>query len=206
MARRGWFFWTIAIGFGLPAGAVLLFVLYFFAWFRAGIFYAGDGTYRLGAGDATFQVEFPAVDLTRRGRSTFRFKRLAPKMGYVVALRVSGANDETFETPENRPNGKVLIHLRNEEGETVFRESRLLREWRWLRTRASISGESREVPIGGGSVTFERLNVGADEGWGTHFTPRFFGSYILEVVVEEPSTNAHGWTVHPVIEGYTALP
>jgi len=194
---------------------ILTFVLYFVAWFNSGIFYSGDGVYRRDSGVAAFQVEFPPVDLTRPGRSTFRFTRLAPEMSYVVGLRISGrvghalATDEYGRrdlSPGQRPDGKVLIQLRNENCEIVFRESRFVPEWDWLRTMASIRGESREVPIGGGSVTFEWLNVGPDHGWGTHFTPRFLGRYTLDIVVEQPSTNAGRFVVHPVIEGYTALP
>ena len=50
-------------------GATLFFG-YLFAWFHAGAFFSGDGKYRRGAGEATFQVEFPAIYVSRPRKST----------------------------------------------------------------------------------------------------------------------------------------
>ncbi|HYC88693.1 MAG TPA: hypothetical protein VEO54_05745 [Thermoanaerobaculia bacterium] len=182
---------------GLPLAAVLAFLLYLVAWFHAGVLYSGDGTYRRYAGETTFQVAFPPIDLTRPGRYSFRFTRLAPPMHYTVGFRV----------PERTGlDAQVSMQLQNERGEMVFRHARRLSEWNWLQDRATIDGAITEVPIGGGSVRIERLGAGPDDGWGTHFTPRFSGTYTLTIVVERAGTSPAPLLAYPVIEAYTAGP
>lgn len=206
--------WLAAAIVAVPVAAVLLYILYVVAWFNAGVLYSGDGIYRRGAGEAAFQVELPPVDLTRPGRSEYRFTRLGPPMRYVIGFRVRDQNgaavrldDGRSDLPAaDRPNAWVRIELHNEKGQTVFRHSRPLQDWNWLRNMAVIDGELTEVPIGGGSVEIKLLGVGPDGGWGTHFEPRYFGTYTLIVDVESASTNAQRQTVRPVIEAYMALP
>lgn len=118
-------------------------------------------------------------------------------MTYVVGLRVPGRTGL---------DARVSMQLHNERGEMVFRHSRRLSEWNWLRDLAAIDGSTTEVPIGGGSVRIELLGVGTDGGWGTHFTPRFSGTYTLTIVVERPKTGTAPLLAYPVIEGYTAGP
>jgi hypothetical protein len=188
-----------------------LFIAYLFAWFHFGAFYSGDGTYRTGVNGAAFQVEFAPVDLSRVGRYTFHFTRLAPPQGYVVGLRVydetsaARARDDSASNlePGVRPRALVAMSLQNERGQVVFRHQRRLDDWDWLRNIATISGKSVEVLIGGGSVRIENQNVEPDGGWGTHFTPRWSGRYRLTIEVLQPDPAASRLVVHPVIEGYT---
>jgi len=137
-------------------------------------------------GDATFQAEFPPIDLSSAGKRTF---------GYAVGLKFQDAR---------RTSAVVAITLRNEHGEVVFAQKRRLTDWTWRRNLAVINGGSIEVPIGGGSVRIENQGVGPDGGWGTHFTPRWSGRYTLILEVLQPDPEAAGLVVHPVIEGYTA--
>ena len=191
----------VAIGVLVAAPVVLvltaavLFIAYIVAWFNAGIFFSGDGTYRRGVDGAAFQVKFPAVDLSRTSRSTFHFTRLAPPIDYAVGLRVDS---------ERRPSAVVSMTLQNERGEVVFQQKRRLSEWLWRRNMAVIHGESAEVPIGSGSVRIENRGKGPDGGWGTYFEPRWLGRYNLTVEVVEPDPLTPRLLANPVIEAYTA--
>ena len=135
-------------------------------------------------------------------------------MKYFAGLRVFDANAEPIRVdeydrpdllPEERPHATVLMQLQNEKGETVFRHSRSLQDWDWLRNMAMIDGKIVEVP-GPGSVRSQRLDVGPDGGWGTSFEPRFSGRYTLVVVVEPANTGSQRLLLHPVMEAYTASP
>ena len=173
-------------------GGVALVIAYFVYWSNAGAFFSGDGVYRKGVDGAAFQVAFPAVDLSRKGRTTFHFTRMAPPMGYTVGLRVA-----------SRSPAVVTMTLANERNETIFRESGPLSQWMWRKDMASIDGKRTEVPIDDrGSVRIERLGVGPDGGWGTHFEPRWSGHYTLtiDVLEADPSRTV----ARPVIEGYMA--
>ena len=171
-------------------GAALIFA-YLFGIYHAGMFYSGDGEYRKGVDGAAFQVSFPDVDLSKRGRSTFRFTRLGPEMGYAVGLRIP--------TPSN---AVVAMTMMNERGEIVFHEQRPLSQWTWHRDLAIINGVTDEIPIGGGSVRIQPRGVGPDGGWGTHFDPRWSGRYTLTVEVLEPDRSPTA--ARPVMEAYMA--
>lgn len=197
---------VIGVLVGLPAAvlllAVALFFAYIFVWFSSGALFSGDGKYRRGVEGAAFQVQFPPIDLSRPGRYSFSFTRLAPPMGYSVGLRLYDRPDE----PSALPSAVVAITLSNERGELVFAQKRRLSDWNWRRNMAVINGRSVEVPIGGGSVRIQNLDIGPDGGWGTHFTPRWRGRYTLTLEVLQPDPAAARLVVRPVIEGYTAGP
>ena len=196
----------------LAFGALFLFI---FAWFHAGALYSGDGTYRTGVGEAAFQVAFPPVDLTRRVHYRYTFTRLGPPLDYDVGFRVAARNGKPLRIDEYRrpdlaapdyPSAIIAISMVNERHEQIFREVRRLSEWNWLRNMAVIDSKIVEVPIGGGSVRIERVGVGPDGGWGTHFYPRWSGRYTLDVEVIEPDPRAKELIAQPVIEGYGAGP
>ena len=175
----------------LILGGAALFILAIVGWFNAGLLFSGDGVYRKGVDGATFQVEFPAVDLSRQGKYTFHFTRMAPSMSYAVGLHV----------PE-RSSALVAMTMSNERGQIVFQQKRRLLDWTWNRDMAVINGALSEVPIGGGSVRIQLDGVGPDGGWGTHFEPRWSGHYTLTIEVFEPDSKR--LLARPVIEGYTA--
>jgi hypothetical protein len=50
-------------------------------------------------------------------------------------------------------------------------------------------------------VRVEPVNVGADDGWGTYFTPRRDGRYTLHFAVLEPDPNLAGFDVRLMVEG-----
>ncbi len=195
---------TVAAGvlLAIPVVLILGFVALIIGWFNAGIFFSGDGKYQRGIDGAAFQIEFPAVDLSRSGRYTFHFTRVAPPIGYAVGFRVF---DGRRDLPSGaRPSAIVSMSLRNERGEIVFQQKRRMSDWNWRHNMAVINGVSEEVPIGGGSVRVENRGVGPDGGWGTYFMPRWLGRYSLTVEILEPDPNAARLLVCPVIEGYTA--
>ena len=188
---------TVAIGvlLGVPVvivvGGVALIFAYLYGYYHAGMFYSGDGEYRKGVDGAAFQVSFPAVDLSKRGRSAFHFTRLGPEMSYAVGLHVPPPS-----------NAVVAMTMTNERGEIVFRQQRPLSQWTWNRDLAVINGIIDEIPIGGGSVRIQPRDVGPDGGWGTHFAPRWSGRYTLTIDVIEPDPSRT--VARPVIEGYMA--
>lgn len=189
--------WTVAVTvlLAIPVvvvlGGVALFIGWIFFWFHEDFFFSGDGVMRHAVGDATFQVEFPAVDLSKAGHYEFHFTRLAPPMGYAVGFRVP-----------DRSSALVSMTMSNERGETVFQQKRRLSDWSWNRDMAVIDGVIEEVPIGGGSVRIEQRGRGPDGGWGTFFEPRWSGRYTLTIEVIEPDSKR--LLARPVIEGYTA--
>lgn len=206
---------AVAVAVGIPVLLVGLVVLYIAAWFHAGALYSGDGEYRRGVGEAAFQVAFRPIDISKPGRHRYRFTRLGPSLNYSVGLRFTDSQKHPIQMDEygrpdlkvsQRPSAIVAIALTNERREQVFSHKRRLTEWSWLRNMAEIDEKIIEVPIGGGSVRIERVGVGPDDGWGTHFTPRWFGKYELEVQVVEADERAAALLATPVIEGYGAWP
>lgn len=206
---------VIASIIAIPVLLVAAFVLYIFAWFHAGALFHGDGQYRTGVGEAAFQVAFPIVDLSRPGQYRYTFTRLGPSLDYSAGFRIldrggNAVNLDEYGRPDlpsaNHPAAVVEMSLTNERHEKVFREVRRLSDWNWLRNMAEVNSKIVEVPIGEGSVRIERIGVGPDGGWGTHFTPRWLGRYTLEVKVLEPDPRAANLRAEPVIEGYVAWP
>ena len=165
--------------------------------------------------EAAFQVAFPPVDLSKRGRYRYRFTRLGPSLDYSVGFRVARSSGEPVNTDEygrpdlaasKRPTALVAISLKNERSERVFSHTRRLSEWNWLRNMAEVQGKTSEVPIGGGSVPIDCVGVGPDDGWGTHVKPRWLGTYDLEIQVIEPDQEVVELVAVPVMEAYVAWP
>jgi hypothetical protein len=206
---------AVGVVVGIPVLLIGFVVLYLAAWFHAGALYSGDGEYRRGVGETAFQVAFPPIDISKTGRHRYKFTRLGPSLNYAVGLRFMDSQKRPVQMDEygrpdlkvsQRPGAVVAVALTNERHEQVFSHKRRLTEWSWLRNMAEIDEKIIEVPIGGGSVRIERVGVGPDDGWGTHFTPRWFGKYELEIQVVEADKQAAALPATPVIEGYVAWP
>ncbi len=140
-----------------------------------GSLYSGDGRYVREQGSSS--VLLGALPLDRPNTQVFQIKRLGP--GYMWRAEIQG--------PPGVPGATVQISLRDSQRRVVFERTERLDRWRgepggfkWL------VGEGREVLVQGG-VSYERLGVGLDQGWGTSFVPRASVSYELAVTLLEPS-------------------
>lgn len=109
-------------------------------------------------------------------------------------LRASSPGDAILDTKPV----SALAHLRveNERGDVVIDQRAPLDQWVWSGaiSRKSESfvyarGDEREVPIGPDTVRLERANVKADNGWGTYFTPRRDGRYVVKLEIHGRDQN-----------------
>jgi hypothetical protein len=208
----------IGLLIGVPAIAIAMIVGWIFLFFNAGALYAGDGEYLKGDGDrieATFRVEFTAIDLTKPGRSTFTFTRLGPWIPFHAGICILNGDGKPIAVDEygrpdlpeeQRPSPRIRMSLDSEDGR-VFSQIRSLDEWNWLRNFAQIHGRIAEYQDREGNTRFRRVDpVGLDDGYSTSFTPRWFGNYTLVVEVIDPDPKASSIIAVPVMEAYTASP
>ena len=155
--------------------------------------YRGDG--RLldrgwSAAHNRYTVDLGAVDLASCGRRTF-VMALMPVTEFTVGLELTTSDGTAVDV------GKLTtpLHLRlsNEKNELVFEIRAALSDWVLSRVRDQhhrgflyLRGPEAHVPSSADTFRIERRNVQADGGWGTYFTPRRDGSYVLVIDCEAP--------------------
>lgn len=157
-----------------------------------GHLYAGAGAYEKKGG--LYQVRLGTIPLGRTGAQNLRIENLGPGWEWDVGFRVEAVREGVevlSESEELRaeflPKALVKLTLTNERRQTVFSRTARLDALDWLRNRAAVRGEGREYEVSPGTWAYRRFDVGPDKGWGTSFTPRFSGQYVLRWEVIEPA-------------------
>jgi hypothetical protein len=164
--------------------------------------YHGDGTFTpIMAPSALcrdgYTVDLGAVELGAPGEITHALAGLPPveaAIGLAIERRpnASKAGDEVFGA-QRRPSTLIELTLRDAAGHTVLSRREQLTQWIGSRalsdpTRAFLyqRGTETEIPVAPGTVRVERFPIGADDSWGTYFTPRRDARYTLHFAVVEP--------------------
>jgi hypothetical protein len=167
--------------------------------------YRGDGTFTPIAAPSAlcrdgYTIDLGAVDLGATGE-TMRALVGLPSTEAVIGLAVErrqGATDlQTEVFGAQRPASLVEVTLRDAAGHIVL--SRRERLTQWIGSRALGDpgrvflyqrGTQTEIPVAPGTVKIERFPIGADDSWGTYFTPRRGARYTLHFAVVEPGQPA----------------
>lgn len=153
--------------------------------------YSGDGklTDDRFSPSQRFSVALGRVDMSRAAVQTFRLAGL-PTRDFVLGFQVSDPRPASEPLYDSRPiSTMVRMTLTDETARIVVDESRPLNEWVWSgspRERTSfvyLQGLSRDVPVSDGVVSPQPIGLKSDAGWGTSFTPRRDGRYVLRVEI-----------------------
>jgi hypothetical protein len=86
----------------------------------------------------------------------------------------------------------IGIRVVDEEGRLVIQEEARLGDWVWSSTREGHAflyrgGRDVWIPISKTGSQYRRLDVKAEEGWGTYLTPRKRGIYRITLTVARPT-------------------
>jgi|GEM_PF-6305437 len=93
----------------------------------------------------------------------------------------------------------ALVHLRveNEKGELVIEQRAPLNQWVWsgktnLKAKSFVyaQGKTIEIPAEADTFRVEPVDVKADGGWGTYFTPRQEGHYTVSLKIQGLNANS----------------
>ncbi len=156
--------------------------------------YRGPGEFERAPG--AYRVSLGTVQLSVPNRAAWTFSRLGPRREWLVGLRIR-------PEPSNRPGTRLHLRLENERGQVIFDRTERLHDWNWWgQSFLSLNGQNREAPLAAGGVQIERLGVGIERGWGSHFTPRYSGTYIVTAEVLEGDTRFVSSEGEVVLETY----
>jgi hypothetical protein len=144
--------------------------------------FQGDGTLvdrgPLAAKDR-YILDLGIIDLTKPGKHVYSISNL-PDETFIVGLEV--VEKEPSSSAASTP-GRVHLVVENGARQLVIDESRALNSW--TRSSSRLDTRSFLYTSGNGSETAARLDVRADQGWGTYFVPKAGEQYHLKVEVLE---------------------
>jgi len=177
--------------------------------------YHGDGAFTVQPAASWicqdgYTVDLGTIDLTSVGEVTRHIDGLPPieaTIGLAVDTR-DEANDANADP--HRSTALVEVTLRDGSGHIVLSRRERLSDW--ITSFASGNpghaylyqqGGQAEFPVAPGAVRVERFPVGADDSWGTYFTPRRGARYTLHFTVEGPDPEAGGLDVRLKIRSVT---
>jgi hypothetical protein len=159
----------------------------------------GDGEYRKDRG--TWQVRLLEIPLDRSASKCATLLNLGPDWEWTVGVRVEptgGTVDQMVEIGTSHlrkefvPQASVALTLSDESNQTIFSVSGPLKDWTWNWNYAYRDGRGEEYQSAPGTYRFRRFDVGPDESWGSHFTPRYSARYSLCYTVERPAPIPQG--------------
>ena len=165
--------------------------------------YSGDGKLiddRFSSSQR-FLLTLSAVDMSRPGVQTFRLVDL-PTRAFTLGFQVSGPRPSSEPLYDSRPLSPVVrMTLTDERGRVAIDQSAPLSDWVWSGSPHEsmsfvyLQGLSRDIPVSEGVVSPQPIGVKSDAGWGTYFTPRSEGSYMLRVEIVEGDPRAKNYAV-----------
>jgi hypothetical protein len=171
--------------------------------------YVGDGqlTDDFFSPSQRFALILGRIDLTRPEVVTFRLARL-PEKQFTLGFDVSGPRPTGDPLYDSRPISAVVrFTVTDERGRQIIDETAPMNEWVWSgsphenRSFVYRQGLSRDVPLGDGFVRPEAVGEKADAGWGTYFTPRANGRYMLRIQILKSDSAAGDYDV--TVKGVT---
>ena len=182
----------------VAGGAIGLLTLYVAGCNRS-ILYRGDGRFGdagFGAAIERYEVDLGAIDLTRVGSHSFVLAGL-PGCQMTAGFKVRPLREEEKLLETEPLDAVVEMRLARRDAVVVDEQGRLS-DWRWggpmiAGSNAFVfqTGRSESIPIGSGLTQTKWLDVKADGGWGTTFTPHWLGHYDLTVSVKQPATQTY---------------
>jgi hypothetical protein len=138
-------------------------------------------------------VDLGPVNLSAPGSMTYIVTDL-PRERLTVGLQITAADTSIVVKKAGPLDTIVVLKMLNEGGDVIIEERGILRTWGWSYWSDSPhqafvyrGGRSEEIPIKGGLHTYRRLDVKADDGWGSYFSPRRRGRYTVTLEIEPGS-------------------
>ena len=141
-----------------------------------------------------YTLNLGLVDLAQRNTYTYSMVYF-PSTELTIGFRIRGHTGTSYTSiGETRPiNSTIRLLLRNAEGLPVIDESASMKNgWVWSYglhdpNEAFVyrRGKTEDVPIAEHTVHVKNIGVKADDGWGTYFTPKFWGRYTLLLEIQE---------------------
>jgi hypothetical protein len=174
--------------------------------------YKGDGklTDDRFSPSQRFVLALGPIDMSRSGVHTFRLAGL-PTKDFALGFQVSGPRPANEPLYDSRPLSPVVkMTLTDETGRIVVDESRPLNDWVWSGSPHEstsfvyLQGLTRDVPVSDGVVSPQPIGMKPDAGWGSSFTPRPDGSYVLrlEILAGDPRSQKYAIEVKGVTGGW----
>jgi hypothetical protein len=165
--------------------------------------YAGDGelTDSPLSPSQRFSLTLGPIDMRHQSATTFTLNRL-PARQFIMGFQVSGPRPTADPLYDSRPiTALARMSLTDETGRVVIDETAKLEDWVWSGSPHEDTsfvyraGTARDVPLAGGGVTPQLMGVKADAGWGSSFTPRSNGKYLLRVEILEGDARAGNYQI-----------
>ena len=169
----------------------------------AGGRYSGDG-HLLDKGWSTathrYVVDLGPLSLDTPATIVRRLAGLPPKVTFTVGVSVVGAEQNVSGRLPPAPTAIVRLTMVRSDGAMIIAEEAPLNNWVRTYTEGEKEsflyrrGHAREVPQGGGVLTYALVDVRPDGGWGSYFTPAAGAEYklVLEVLAPQaPSGDAY---------------
>lgn len=161
--------------------------------------FSGDGRLSRSSrlsGRPMYTLDLGPVKLDRPGRHTFRFRGL-PETEMVLGLQIQHFSAAPIWPADVKPIvADVRVTMVNEGNQTVLDSGGPLSNWTWSGSSDKpqesfvyFQGRMTEVPQKDGWSLTQRLDLKADGGWGTYFTPREPAVYTLTIDVSNPQAS-----------------
>jgi hypothetical protein len=100
------------------------------------------------------------------------------------------------------PEAAISLTLTDDDNRTIFSVTGPLKDWTWNWNFAYREGRGEEYQSAPGTYQFRRFNVGPDESWGSHFTPRYSAKYSLCYKIDHAAPTPQGTTAMLTVEAY----
>jgi hypothetical protein len=184
---------------------IVLILLLGFAIYHVRHPYKGDGRFNdNGCTAATdrYVLDLGEINLASNQKYTYKMSNL-PSEEMTIGFSIEGfkniQNPDTAVYNTRPVNPLVRIILTNSKGQLVVDEMSNLSRWVWsgrgVNYRESyvyLRGEEvkRSLSKGSDVVTYDRIKVKSDGGWGTYFIPTSWTAYHLTIEIIEPGKNA----------------
>lgn len=131
-----------------------------------------------------FVLDLGPVDLSVPSRHSYRLSNL-PNAEFTAGVEIVEAEPNLIGSARPAHPSVVRLELTTSNNEVAIIEEGPLDIWVWsygvggMESYLYRRGEAKEVPLGGGTTTSERLGVKAAKGWGSYFTPEESTTYFL---------------------------
>ncbi len=158
-----------------------------------------------------YQVRLMEIPTDRTGSKCAKLSHLGPDWEWVVGVRLEAldGNTDRLFTPGTShlksdlvPRANILLTLTNDTDQIVFSQSGPLNKWTWNWNYGYWNGRGEEYQSAPHTYNFRRFDVGPDEGWGSHFTPRYLTTYSLCYTILELAPTPSGTAVWLTVETY----
>jgi len=174
------------------------------AIYQIGHTYKGDGRFTdngYTTAHDRYILDLGEIDLASKRKYAYTMSRL-PSTEMTVGFYIEGFKNHQRQSgtpyPANPNNALVRLLLTNDKGNLVINETANLSQWVWSDSPIDNNAfvylrgvdVKRSLSKGSDLVTYDRVGIKTDDGWGTYFTPSMWTTYYLTIEIIEPTKNA----------------